>query len=298
MGHYGGGIDEDLSLVVGGALNGPINGSHAEIPYLNGTLIVGGMDGMDRMMGWGIGESMLPLNVGRMDDVIDGGDGAMMGIDGLISCLDGMDGSDDTFDGLDTLDDGPVVRHTCLGGLDVIIDDAPLMMDGVDASMVPLLGQDDGWIHDFPLERATGPDLTVDSLIGVAGTLLDGSDAFFDGQIGQDATMCGVIFVGSPFDGEYRPSPDRRSFAHSVHEVGESSHAAEVVAASDSDATISDIVVTGDRSGAVESAEVPAFPSSSPVDLPILDESSLTSGPFVLEGVPVRTCQLLPRPSC
>ena len=110
--------------------------------------------------------------------------------------------------------------------------------------------------------------------------------------------MCGVIFADSPFDGEYRPSPDRRSFAHSVHEVGESSHAAEVMTVLDSDATISDIAITEGRSGAVESAEVPAFPSSSPVNLPILDESSLISGPFVLEGVPVRTCQLLPRSSC
>ena len=94
----------------------------------------------------------------------------------------------------------------------MIIDDVPLMMDGVDALMAPLIGQDDDWIHDFLLDGAAGPDLTVDSSIGVAGTLLDGSDTLFDSQIGQDATMCGVIFAGGPFDGEYRPSPDRRSF--------------------------------------------------------------------------------------
>ena len=32
--------------------------------------------------------------MGHMDDVIDGGDGVVMDIDGLISCLDGMDGSE------------------------------------------------------------------------------------------------------------------------------------------------------------------------------------------------------------
>jgi hypothetical protein len=82
------GIDGDLGVVVGEALNGPINGGMAGISDLNGPLIMGEMDGMDGMMRWDIGDAMHPLSVGHMDDVIDGDDGVMMDIDGLIlDCL-------------------------------------------------------------------------------------------------------------------------------------------------------------------------------------------------------------------
>ena len=80
---YGG-----LRVVVGEALNAPINGGIAENSDLNGALTMIGLDGMDGMGRWVIGETTHPLGVGRMDDVIDGDDGVMMDIDGLIlDCL-------------------------------------------------------------------------------------------------------------------------------------------------------------------------------------------------------------------